>query len=109
MFLRHMYGCKMEVAAITELFTLTELHILTCQFEQVELGKEVKERLRELLNTEKRRPCALVEARMLLVKHNVEELLPLVEEQVKEALVGEEDLAGLLVMVNDGGPPSKVS
>ena len=60
MFLRHIYGYKMEVAAITELLTLTELHSITCQFEQVELGKEVKERLRELLNTEERRPCALV-------------------------------------------------
>ena len=61
------------------------------------------------LHMEKYSPLALVEARMLLVKHNVEELLPLVEEQVKEALVGEEDLAGLLIMVNDGGPQSKVS
>ena len=109
LFLRHMYGCKMEVAAITELLTLAELHSITCQFDQVELGKVVKERLRNLLNTEKRGPRALVEVSVLLAKHKVEELLPLVEEKVKEAVVGEEDLAGLLVMVNDGGPQAQVS
>ena len=108
LFLRHMYGRKMEVAAITEFLTLVELHSITCQFEQVELGKEVKERLRNLLSTEKRRPCTLIEVSVLLAKHKVEELLPLVDKKVKEALVGEEDLAGLLVMVNDGGPPAKV-
>ena len=48
-----MYGFRMEVAAITELLTLAELHSLTCQFEQLELGKVVKERLRDLLNIEK--------------------------------------------------------
>jgi len=109
LFLRHMYGCKMEVAAITELLTLAELHSITCQFDQVELGKVVKERLRNLLNTEKRGPRALVEVSVLLAKHKVEELLPLVEEKVKEAVVGEEDLAGLLVMVNDGGPQAQVA
>merc|ERR1719447_1099393 len=50
LFLRHMYGCRMEVAAITELLTLLELLSITRQFEQVELGKEVKERLMDLLN-----------------------------------------------------------
>ena len=103
-----MYGRKMEVAAITEFLTLVELHSITCQFEQVELGKEVKERLRNLLSTEKRRPCTLIEVSVLLAKHKVEELLPLVDKKVKEALVGEEDLAGLLVMVNDGGPQAEV-
>jgi len=109
LFLRHMYGRKMEVAAITEFLTLVELHSITCQFEQVELGKEVKERLRNLLSTEKRRPCTLIEVSVLLAKHKVEELLPLVDKKVKEALVGEEDLAGLLVMVNDGGPQAEMA
>ena len=103
-----MYGHKMEMTDITELLTLVELHSITCQFEQVELGREVKERLRNLLSTEKRRPCTLIELSMLLTRHKVEELLPLVDKKVKEALVGEEDLAGLLVMVNDGGPQAEV-
>jgi len=32
-----------------------------------------------------------------------------VEDKVKEAQVGEEDLAGLIVMVNDGGPQAKMA
>ena len=51
----------------------------------------------------------LVEVVTLLARYKVEELLPLVEEKVKKAQVGEKDLAGLIVMVNDGGPQSKVS
>ena len=46
---------------------------------------------------------------MPLTRHKVEELLPLVEKKVEETLVCEEDLTGLLVMVNDGGPQAKVS
>ena len=110
LFLRHMYGCKMEVAEIAELLTLAELHSITCQFQQEELRKEVKERLRDLLNNmETRGVCAMVELSTLLVRHKVEELLPLVEEKVKATQVCEEDLAGLLVMANDGGPQAKVS
>ena len=106
-----MYGCRMEVAAITELLTLLELLSITRQFEQVELGKEVKERLTDLLNNmEMRGHCSkLVEVVTLLARYKVEELLPLVEEKVKKAQVGEKDLAGLIVMVNDGGTQSKVS
>ena len=111
LFLRHMYGCRMEVAAITELLTLLELLSITRQFEQVELGKEVKERLMDLLNNMEMREhgSKLVEVVTLLARYKVEELLPLVEEKVKKAQVGEKDLAGLIVMVNDGGPQSKVS
>ena len=109
LFLRHMYGCKMEVAEIAELSTLAELHSITCQFEQAELGREVKERLRDLVNNmEMREACAMVELSTLLVRHKVEELLPLVEEKVKATQVGEEDLAGLLCLANDGGPQANV-
>ena len=110
LFLRHMYGCKVDVAAMTELLTLAELHSLTCQFEQEELEKEVKDRLRDLLNNmETRRPCAMVEVSTLLARHKMEELVPSVEEKMKEIQVGEEDLAGLLAMVKDGGTQAKVS
>ena len=77
-----MYGFRMEVAAITELLTLAELHSLTCQFEQMELGKEVMERLRDLLKTETWQICALVELNMLLVRHKVEEPFQLLEYQI---------------------------
>ena len=103
-----MYGCRMEVAAITELLTLLELLSITRQFEQVDLGKEVKERLMDLLEM-REHGSKLVEVVTLLARYKVEELLPLVEEKVKKAQVGEKDLAGLIVMVNDGGPQSKVS
>jgi len=109
LFLRHMYGCKMEVAAMTELLTLAELHSLTCQFEQVGLGKEVKERLRDLVSSGTRKPCAIVDVCTLLTRHKVEELLPLVEEMVKEAQVGEEDLAGLLAMISEGGSQAQIA
>ena len=110
LFLRHMYGCKIEVASMTELLTLAELHSVTCQFKQVELENEVKERLRDLLNNmEMRGACAIVEVSTLLARHKVEELLPLVDQKAKEIQIDEQDLAGLIVMVKDGGPQSKVS
>ena len=107
MFLRHMYGCKMEVLEISELSTLAELHSIACQFGQVELEKEVKGRL-GLLLSEIRGPGALMKVLMPLARHKVEELLPLVEENVKETEVGEEDLAGLLAIVDQGGPQAEV-
>ena len=108
LFLRHMYGCKMEVEEVAEFSTLAELHSIASQFGQVELEKEVKERLRRLLDMETRGPTALVELNMLLAKLNVEWLLPAVEEKVKAIEVGEEDLDGLFAIVNRGGPQTKV-
>ena len=108
LFLRHMYGCKMEVVKMTELSTLAELHSIASQFGQVELEKEVKERLRWLLNKETRGPGAMVEVCMLLARHKVEELLPLVEEKVKTVEVVEQDLAGLLVIIDQGGSQAEV-
>ena len=64
----------------------------------------MKERLKVLLNKETRGAGALVEVCMLLAKHKVEELLALVEEKVKTVEVGEEDLAGLFVIIDQGGP-----
>ena len=108
LFLRHMYGCKMDVKEVAEFSTLAELHSIASQFGQVELDKEVNERLRQLLNMETRGPTALVELNMLLAKLNVGWLLPAVEEKVKAIEVGEEDLDGLLAIVNRGGPQTKV-
>ena len=108
LFLRHMYGCKIEVEEVVEFSTLAELHYITSQFGHEELGKEVKERLRRLLNMETRGPSALVELNMLLAKLNMEWLLPAVEEKVKAIEVGEEDLDGLFAIVNRGGPQTKV-
>ena len=108
LFLRHMYGCKMEVEEVAEFSTLAEVHSIASQFGQVELEKEVKERLRRLLDMETRGPTALVELNMLLAKLNVEWLLPAVEEKVKAIEVGEEDLDGLFAIVNRGGPQTKV-
>ena len=73
------------------------------------LGKEVKERLRDLVSSGTRKPCAIVDVCTLLTRHKVEELLPLVEEMVKEAQVGEEDLGGLLAMISEGGSQAQVS
>jgi len=109
-FLRHMYGCKINVVEITELSTLAELHRIASQFGQMELEKEVKERLGWHLEKETSRgPVALMEVNILLARHKVEELLPLVEEKVKVIEVGEEDLAGLLAIVNQGGPQAKMA
>jgi len=109
LFLRHMYGCKMEVVEITELSTLAELYSIASQFGQVELEKEVKERLRGLLTNETRGPIELVEVKMLLARHKVEELLPLMEEKVKGVEVGEDDMDGLFVIVDQDGPQSKMA
>jgi len=109
LFLRHMYGCKMEVEEVAEFSTLAELHSITSQFGQVELEEEVKERLRRLLNMETRGPTALVELNTLLAKLNVEWLLPAVEEKAKVIEVGEEDLDGLFAIVNRGGPQTKMA
>ena len=112
LFLRHMYGCKLEVAAITEVLTLAELHSITLQFKQLKLGEEMRNRTRNLLNTEAGGPCSpchLVEVTKLLTRHQMEELLPLVEKKLKEIHVGEADLAGLVVIVNKGGAQAKVS
>ena len=109
LFLHHMYGCKIELVEVTELSTLAELHRIASQFGQVELEKEVKERLGWLLEKDASRgPVALVEVNILLARYKVEELLTLVEEKLKAIEVGEEDLAGLLAIVNQGGPQSKV-
>ena len=45
---------------------------------------------------------------MPLARHKVEELLPLVEENVKETEVGEEGLAGLIGIVEQGGPQAEI-
>ena len=45
---------------------------------------------------------------MPLARHKMEELLPLVEENVKETEVGEEGLAGLLAIVDQGGPQAEI-
>ena len=108
LFLRHMYGCKMEVKEVAEFSTLAELHSIASQFGQVELEKEVKERLRQLLNMETRGLTALVELDVLLAKLNVGWLLPAVEEKARAIEVGEEDLDGLLAIINQDGLQSKV-
>merc|ERR1719234_2185143 len=46
---------------------------------------------------------------MLLARHKVEEMLPLVEDKVKTVEVGEEDLAGLFVMIEQGGPQAEMA
>ena len=107
LFLHHQYGCKMELRKINDCPTLAELHSLTRQFGQVEMGKVVKQRLEEVLESWKR-PSEIVEMSSLLVKHRMEELLPLVEEKVKKVQVGEEDLTELLDIVGQRGPRAKV-
>ena len=108
LFLRHMYGCKVEVMEVAKFSTLVELHSIASQFGQVELEKDVKERLRWLLNMETKGPSSLVELNMLLTKHKVEWLLPLVEEKAKAIEVGEAELDGLLEIVNRDGPHAEV-
>ena len=108
LFLRHMYGCKVEVMEVAEFSTLVELHSIASQFGQVELEKDVKERLRWLLNMETKGPSSLVELNMLLTKFKVEWLLPLVEEKAKAIEVGEVELDGLLDIVNRDGPQAEV-
>ena len=76
LFLRHMYGCKMEVKEVAELSTLAELHRIASQFGQVELENGVKERLRGLLDKEiSRGPVAVMEVNFLLARRLMEELL----------------------------------
>ena len=108
LFLRHMYGCKIEVEEVAEFSTLAELHNITSQFGHEELGKEVKERLRRLLNMETRGPSALVELNMLLARLKVDWLLPAVEEKAKAIEVGQEDLDGLFAIINQDGPQTQV-
>ena len=38
-FLRHLYGSKLDVEKVTELETLVEFYTLACQFAQEELPK----------------------------------------------------------------------
>ena len=104
LFLRYLYGSKMDVEEIAELEALVEIHSLACQFEQRELTEEVVGKLRNLLNKESRGFCEVVELRNLLIKHKVEELVPL----VKESQVKAEDLEGLLAIASRGGSQSKV-
>ena len=109
LFLHHQYGCKMELRKINDCPTLAELHSLTRQFGQVEMGKVVKQRLEEVLNMESwKRSSEIVETSTLLVKHRMDELLPIVEEKVKKVQVGEEDLTELLDIVGQRGPQAKV-
>ena len=104
LFLRYLYGSKMDAEEIAELEALVEIHSLACQFEQGELREEVVGKLRNLLNKESRRLCEVVELRNLLIKHKLEELLHL----VKESQVKAEDLDGLLAKASKGGSQSEV-
>ena len=104
LFLRYLYGSKMDVEEIAELEALVEIHSLACQFEQGELREEVVGKLRNLLNKESRGLCEVVELRNLLFKHKVEELVPL----VKESQVKAEDLEELLAIATTSGSQSKV-
>ena len=104
LFLRHLYGSKLDVGKVTELETLVELYSLACQFAQEELREILVGKVGSLLTKESRGPCETVELRNLLVKHKVEELLHLVKESQVEA----GDLEGLLAIVSKGGSQSKV-
>ena len=104
MFLRHLYGSKLDVEKVTELETLVEFYTLACQFAQEELREMLVGRLGGLLTKESRGPCETVELRKLLVKHKLEELLHLVKESQMKA----EDLDGLLAIASKGGSQSKV-
>ena len=104
LFLRYLYGSKMDVEEIAELEALVEIHSLACQFDQRELREEVVGKMRNLLKKESRGLCDVVELRNLLSKHKVEELVPL----VKESQVKAEDLEGLLAIARKGGSQSKV-
>jgi len=104
-FLRHLYGSKLDVEKVTELETLVELYSLACQFAQEELREILVGKVSSLLTKESRGPCETVELRKLLVKHKLEELLHL----VKESQVKAEDLDGLLAIASKGGSQSKVA
>ena len=104
LFLRHLYGSKLNVEKVTELETLVEFYSLACQFAQEELREILVGKVGSLLTKESRGPCETVELRNLLVKHKVEELLHL----VKESQVKAEDLDGLLAIASKGGSQSKV-
>ena len=104
LFLRYLYGSKLDVKEITELEALVEIHSLACQFDQGELREEVVGKLRNLLNKESWGLCEVVEIRNLLFKHKVEELVPL----VKKSQVKAEDLEQLLAIASKGGSRSKV-
>ena len=70
-FLRHLYGCPIEVANIKELSVLVQLHSICCQFKQVELDEEVMERLEKIIDEEIVGPIGLIDACMLLTNHGV--------------------------------------
>merc|ERR1712013_461196 len=95
----------MDEEEVAELEALVEIHSLACQFDQRALRKEVVGKLRNLLTKESRGLCEVVELRNLLLKHKVEELVPL----VKESQVKAEDLEGLLAISSRGGSQSKVA
>ena len=59
-------------------------------------------RLQLVLEKETIGPRGLIEANMLLVKHGVVELLPLVEARMAEVEVGDEDFPGLVTIVGRG-------
>ena len=108
LFLHHFYGRKFEVAKTTDLPVLVQLHIICCQFGQEELDKRLMERLQLVLEKETIGPRGLIEANMLLVKHGVVELLPLVEARMAEVEVGDEDFPGLVTIVVNGGQGAEV-
>jgi len=101
-FLRHLYGSKLDV---TELETLVEFYSLACQFAQEELREILVGKVSGLLTKESRGPCETVELRNLLVKHKMEELFHL----VKESQVKAEDLDELLAIASKGDSQSKVA
>merc|ERR1712013_355304 len=94
----------MDEEEVAELEALVEIHSLACQFDQRALRKEVVGKLRNLLTKESRGLCEVVELRNLLLKHKVEELVPL----VKESQVKAEDLEGLLAISSRGGSQAMV-
>merc|ERR1712013_570111 len=95
----------MDEEEVAELEALVEIHSLACQFDQGELREEVVGKLRKLLNKESGGLCEAVELRNMLLKHKVEELVPL----VKESQVKAEDLEELLAIASKGGSQSKVA
>lgn len=102
-FLGHLYGAKTNVADQT-LPTLVELYQVANQFYEFNLSRQAKERLVEVVTSlEIAGIEGLSELYCLLTASNMEDLMSLVEEKVKE-----EHLAGLLVIVNDDGPKAKV-
>ena len=103
-FLRHLYGSKLDVEKVTELETLVEFYTLACQFAQEELREILVGKVGSLLTKKSRGPCETVDLRNLLVKHKLEELLHL----VKESQVKAEDLDRLLAIASKVGSQSKV-